>query len=146
MDTNGLTPVRAGAAEPPPTAVTTAAQVTFVVAGLSVFCAVVVGAGFGLVLNIISDAFDDLDPVWAVLWGSIAAIIVGSAGAAAAALGLMRRRRWAWWALLGLAPVSAVAGLVLWSLVFPLAWTVSGIAVLVLLLQPSAKSWFTPTA
>lgn len=79
---------------------------------------------------------------WGWVIGSVGVVLALSGAAAACAFQVLRARSWARWLLLALSSVTAVLGVLMFSLVVPLALAAAGIAVVVLLLVPEARSWF----
>ena len=70
------------------------------------------------------------------------AVIAVSAAADVLALLVVRRHRWARWALVAFSVTSAVCGAMLGYYVAPLAITVAALAVIVLLFLRPARGWF----
>lgn len=74
-------------------------------------------------------------------FGVAAARLALCAVAVVSSLGLLMRRRWAWWVLLALSPVTVVLGVMVGGFVLPLGVAAAASAVFVLLLVPSTRAW-----
>lgn len=123
----------------PPASVTTAAMLTWVGCGVTGSFALLFGAILGPVALAILDAFGQSRWIWI---GTGIAVAAGCVLASICAAQLQRRAAWARWTLVGLSLATVPAGLVGGPLLWPLIAAGLGIAVTVLLLSPSARSWF----
>ena len=97
--------------------------------------------GYVLVGRAILDDFEDTGSIVAWFLGIVGTLLALCTAAAVASLSLLRRRRWAWWALLVLCPVTAVLGVVAGYYLLPLGVAAAASAVFVLLLLPSTRVW-----
>lgn len=119
----------------PPGVVTAAAVTTIAAAGIT---------GMLVILNAFVGAtvlsyFDDTGVMMAFL--AVVVVVAMCSLAVVASVGLLRRRRWSWWALLVLSPITFVLGFMASYYVLPLAGSTAALAVFVLLLLRPTRGW-----
>jgi hypothetical protein len=119
-----------------------AAAVTTIAASGVTGAVVLLGAvGYPFVGRLLLEDFGDTDSIVARFFVIAGAMLALCACAVVASVSLLRRRRWAWWVLLVLSPVTAVLGLVSGYYLLPLGVAAAASAVFVLLLLPSTRAW-----
>lgn len=127
----------------PPGVVYVAAVLTWVAAGTTAAFTLLLTVGVLWLGAPFFDAFEPgLDNPRTYVVGAAALVVALSAAACVLSVFVLRSSRSAHWLLIGLSAVTALAGLMLASLVGTLVLTAVAIAVIVLLLQPDARAWF----
>jgi hypothetical protein len=137
-----------------PGAVTAAAVITFVLAGLALLGSLIAGVSVlaardGIKEELLKDptfrdTFDpgDIDTVVTFVGlGAFFFALLALVGIVLAAL-VMRGRGWARIALIVLSVPTAVLGLIGFGAAFPLLWTLGAVAVIVLLSLGQVRQWF----
>lgn len=128
----------------PPGVVTAAAVTVITAAALSGMLVLFAAVAYGLIGRTILPYFADTDSIVAWFIAVISALLITCLMAIAASVSLLRRRRWGWWTLLVLSPVTAIAGVMAGYYVLPLIVAGAAVAVFVLLLLRSTRAWLTP--
>jgi hypothetical protein len=124
--------------------VSAAATVTLCAVGVAAACVLVAALGFVVFGSIVLPLFDTSAGLVAIVVGTLVLLLALCGAAAFSAYALLRRRRWAWRALLALSVVSLVLDLLAAptaGFVVPIALAVAALAVHVLLLLPSTRAW-----
>ncbi|GAA1974262.1 hypothetical protein GCM10009798_39380 [Nocardioides panacihumi] len=129
-----------------PGAVTAAAVTTIVAATISGGLTLVTAVFAAVIGRAVLQFFDDTGSLVAWFLGVAVTVLALSSVAVVASVGLLRRRRWAWWALLALTPVTVVAGAVAGRFLLPLGVAAAATAVFVLLLLPSTRGWLAASS
>ena len=111
--------------------------------GLALACLAVLYAFVG---RAFISSFEDTQRFMASLFAGFVTAVILCALALAASLSLLRRRRWAWWTLLGLSAVTVPLGLMGTYQVVPLLVAAAAAVVVVLLLLPSTRGWLAEEA
>jgi hypothetical protein len=129
--------------ERPPGVVYAAAVVTWIGATGTAALTAFLTAGVLLVAGPVFDAFEGgpENPQWFAV-GAAVVVVALSAAADVVAFFMLRGRRWARWALVGLSTVAGVCGVMSAYYIAPLVVTAAAVAVIVLLLLPDARAWF----
>ena len=130
----------------PPGTVTAAAITTITAASITAAVTLLTAVGYALIGHAILEELDDTGSLIAWFFGIVTALLALCAVAVLASVGLLRRRRWAWWTLLALAPVTAVLGLLTAFYLLPLGIAAAAVAVFVLLVLPSTRTWLAASS
>ncbi|MDH2416489.1 hypothetical protein [Nocardioides sp. CER19] len=100
-----------------------------------------IAVGFVVVGRALLDDFDEADSVVPWFFSIVGTLLALCTIAVVASLGLLRRRRWAWWTLLALCPITAGLGVVSGYYLLPLGVAAAASTVFVLLLLPATRAW-----
>jgi hypothetical protein len=129
------------AEQPPPGVVLAAAVLTWLGSSGTAVLTLLLAVAFLVAAAPVLDVFDAHDLRLHVA-GAALLVIAFSAAADLLAWFVLRGHRWARWGLIGFASGAAVGGAMLGYYVAPLVVTAAALAVIVLLLLPSARAWF----
>ncbi len=124
-----------------PGAVSAATVTTIATAGITGAAVLFAAIGYAVVGRTVLENFDGTGSIVAWFFAIVGTVLGLCAAALVAGVGLILQRRWAWWALLVLAPVTAVLGVLASYHVLPLLVTAAASVVFVLLLLPSTRAW-----
>ena len=134
-------PPRIAELERPPGVVLAAAVVTWTMASITAAGALCLGILVLLLGGPIFDVFE-AQHLQAYVVADVLVVFALSTAADVLAYLVFRRHRWARWALVALSVISAVCAAMLGYYVAPLAITVAGLVVIVLLFLRPARAWF----
>src|SRR5690242_35520 len=129
-----------------PGAVTAAAVTTITAATISAGLTVLTASLYAVVGHAILGTFGTTGTVVAWFFGVVITLLVLCCVAVVASVGLLRRRRWAWWTLAALAPVTAALGVMTAFYLLPLGVAAAAVAVFVLLVLPSTRAWMAASS